>query len=278
MSPVGSTHLAGIIPVVQNTLNFEMPWHDCMMPIAPGYTALEHSVYECAMAGCHTIWIVAAEDVSPLARKRIGDFVQDPVFLGRKCKYPSNDRRPIPIFYVPLKDRQNSVAWAIIEAAAEVTEISSQISKWLEPKRFYISFPQGVYDVKTLRQHRHSIMNEDRFFLSFDGQTVRDGEYLGFTFTKDDLKSCLKIFKEIENNYLFGEEQDNSEDDIFSLDKIFSRVIIEESEQVELPFYFCIEDWIGYCDYLSSDYSRNVKHPGKLVISYREWNPIGTDN
>jgi hypothetical protein len=83
MSPVGSTHLAGIIPVVQNTLNFEMPWHDCMMPIAPDYMALEHSVYECAMAGCHTIWIVAAEDVSPLARKRIGDFVQDPVFLGR---------------------------------------------------------------------------------------------------------------------------------------------------------------------------------------------------
>ena len=88
----------------------------------------------------------------------------------------------------------------------------------------------------------------------------------------------MNVGTTIENNYLFGEEQDNSEDDIFSLDKIFSRVIIEESEQVELPFYFCIEDWIGYCDYLSSDYSRNVKHPGKLVISYREWNPIGTDN
>ena len=88
------------------------------MPIAPGYTALEHSIYECAMAGCHTIWVIASEDVSPLARKRIGDYVQDPVFLGRKGKYPSKDRRPVPIFYVPLKDRYQSSAWALIEVGS----------------------------------------------------------------------------------------------------------------------------------------------------------------
>jgi hypothetical protein len=275
----GSAHLAGIIPVVQNTSNFRMEWHDCLMPVAAGYTALEHAVYECAMVGCHTIWIIASEDVSLLARKRIGDFVQDPVFLGRRSRFPSENRRPIPIFYVPLEERKSIVSWAIVEAASRARDISSTISKWLEPERFYISFPQGVYDVKLLRQHRHSIIREDGLLLLSGDLTVRDGEYLGFTLTKNDLQDCVEVFKEIENDHLFKEhDQENFNDDVFSLDNVFSRVIIEDRKQVELPFYYRIDDWDGYCNYLSSEYSRNVKHPGKLIISYREWNPIGVDN
>ena len=275
----GSTHLAGIIPVTQKTSNFEMDWHDCLMPVAPGYTALEHAVYECAMAGCHTIWIAASEDTSPLARRRIGDFVQDPVFLGRKGRFPSKDRRPIPIFYIPLEDRQASVAWAITETSLKVMEVSSDISKWLQPERFYISFPQGVYDVKILRQHRQAIINEENLLLSSDGLTVRDGEHLGFTLSRGDIDKSVEIFKQIENKHLFSDDEtEEFEKDVFSLDKIFSRVIIEESEQVELPFYGCVKDWNGYCNYLSSDHSKDIKHPGKLVISYREWNPVGKDN
>ncbi len=275
----GSVHLAGIIPAIQKTSNFEMDWHDCLMPIATGYTALEHAVYECAMAGCHTIWIIASEDVSPLARKRIGDFVQDPVFIGRKGKFPSKDRRPIPVFYIPLEERRDSVAWAITEACQKVSAISSDISKWLQPERFYISFPQGIYDVKILRQHRQTIINEENILLSSDGLTVRDGEYLGFTLSKGDIDDSVETFKEIENQHLFGsEDEEYLGEDIFSLDKIFSRVIIEESEQVELPFYGCVEDWNGYCNYLSSGHSKDIRHPGKLIISYREWNPVGFDN
>ena len=274
----GSMHLAGIVPVTQSSTNFNMDWHDCLMPVARGYTALEHSIYECAMAGCHTIWVIASEDVSPLARKRIGDFVQDPVFLGRKGRFPSKDRRPIPIFYVPLQDRRNSAAWATTEGCLTALEISSGISKWLQPEKFYISFPQGVYDVKILREHRQAIINEDNLLLSARGKTVRDGEYLGFTLSKQDVNKSVNIFKEIENKYLFGKGEENCEQDVFSLDNIFSCVIIEESEQVELPFYGRIDNWDGYCNYLSSEHRRYIEHPGKLVISYREWNPIGKDN
>lgn len=84
----GTAHLAGIIPVTQSAYKFKMDWHDSLMPIAPGYTAIEHSVLECAMAGCHTIWIAAAENTTPLIRHRLGDYVQDPVFLGRKNRFP----------------------------------------------------------------------------------------------------------------------------------------------------------------------------------------------
>ena len=36
------------------------------MPIAPNYTLLENAVYECAWAGCETIWIICNDDVAPL--------------------------------------------------------------------------------------------------------------------------------------------------------------------------------------------------------------------
>ena len=274
----GTAHVAGIIPVIQNSSEFNMDWHDCLMPIAPGYTAIEHCVYECAMAGCHTIWIIAADDVSPLVRRRLGDFVQDPVFIGRKGKFPSKDRRPIPIFYTPSDSSYNSVAWSIAQGASKAMKISSSISKWLVPEKFYISFPCSVYDVKFLRQHRHSIINEDNVLLSTAGRTVGDGEFTAFTFGVDNLRESLVLLNKLENENLFDDQKENIKD-TFSLDKIFSRVIIiEESEQVELPFYSCIEDWNGYCNYLSSDYSKDIHHPGKLIISYREWNPIGFDN
>ena len=277
MRKKGTAHLAGIIPVVHNSLEFNMDWHDCLMPIAPGYTAIEHSVYECAMAGCHTIWIIAADDVSPLVRRRIGDFVQDPVFLGRKGKFPSKDRRPIPVFYTPSDEHRDSAAWSIVQGALRATEVSSAITKWLAPEKFYVSFPQSVYDAKFLRQYRQSIINEDNVLLSAEGRTVRDGEHAAFTFGPNDLKKSLALLNRLENDNLFG-DQENDTKDVFSLDKVFSHVIIQESEQIELSFYHSINSWDGYCNYLSSEHSGLIRHPGKLIISYREWNPVGTDD
>ena len=67
-------HLAGIIPVAGQPLDFKMPWHDCMMPLNKDYLAVEHSVVECAYAGCETIWIVCHDDMQPLIRSRLGDY------------------------------------------------------------------------------------------------------------------------------------------------------------------------------------------------------------
>ena len=71
-------HLAGIIPVSGVKSDFNMPWHESLMPIAPGYLAVERAVVECAYAGCDTIWIVCGDDVEPLIRYQVGEVVQDP--------------------------------------------------------------------------------------------------------------------------------------------------------------------------------------------------------
>jgi hypothetical protein len=95
-------HLAGIIPTITKPMDFRFDWHDVLMPIAPNFYAIERSVLECAYAGCDTIWIIANDNITPLVRHRIGDFVHDPVYLKRLSRNPSLERRPIPIFYVPM--------------------------------------------------------------------------------------------------------------------------------------------------------------------------------
>ena len=74
-----SFHLAGLIPIAGQPLDYKMDFPDCMMPISQNYTLIEHAVYECAMAGCETIWLICNDDIAPLIRYRVGDSIQDPV-------------------------------------------------------------------------------------------------------------------------------------------------------------------------------------------------------
>ena len=65
-------HLAGIVPVAGQKLDFNQVIPDCMMPIAQNYTLIEAAVVECAYAGCDTIWIICNDDASPLIREKLG--------------------------------------------------------------------------------------------------------------------------------------------------------------------------------------------------------------
>ena len=77
-------HLAGIIPVANLKTDFNLDIPACMMPVDAGFTAIQKSVFECAIAGCSTIWIVANNDLAPIVRKRVGEWVYDPVYYKRK--------------------------------------------------------------------------------------------------------------------------------------------------------------------------------------------------
>ena len=167
-----SFHLAGIVPVAGQKSDFNLPWHDAMMPIAPNYFAVERTIVECAYAGCETIWIVCNDDVEPLIRYKIGDYVKDPVWFNRS-QYgtrPKNETKEIPIFYVPVhaKDRgkRDCLSWSILYGALTAYHISQQISKWLKPKRYYVSFPMGVYPPEILREHRNKISSTCLLYTS----------------------------------------------------------------------------------------------------------------
>ena len=130
---VRAFHLAGVVPVAGSRFNFNFPWHDCMQPIANNYLAVERAVVECAYAGCETIWVVCNDDMQPLLKHRMGDYIEDPYYLDKSSfvKYPSENRRQIPIFYSPIhpkdRDRRDSLGWSVLHGALTAFIMSDKI-------------------------------------------------------------------------------------------------------------------------------------------------------
>ena len=280
-----SFHLAGIVPVTTKPMDFCMDWHDCLMPLAPNFYAIERAVLECAYAGCETIWIIASDDTTPLVRHRLGDYIQDPISLGRKGRFPSLERRPIPIFYVPADKRHDNksdcVSWTILHGAKTAYDVSANLSKWFAPSRFYVSFSHGIYQPQLLRPLRKEISKDINFAVKFLDRSYINDDMLGFTFNVAQLKESLEIFRETDSSLLWGEKLENEKEyyeNNFSLDKVFGHVIIGIDKELEVPWFHQIDGWDSYCDFLSSEDRKGMKHPGPLIMSYREFNPVGEDN
>ena len=166
-------HLAGIIPLANFDDTFKLPYDSFMLPIQNDFTLIQKSVFECAMAGCSTIWIVANDDMTPLIRHRLGEWVQDPVWIGRSMDpYPSQTRKRIPIYYVPVRakdiGKRDCLAWSVLHGAVTAFEVSARLSKWIIPKRNYVAFPYGIYDPEILREHRKNISLDKPFMLSYN--------------------------------------------------------------------------------------------------------------
>jgi len=279
-----SFHLAGIIPVASQPLDYNFPWHDSLIPVASNYLAVESAALECALAGCETIWIVLHKDMQSLIRHRLGDWIEDPVLMGRKDKFPSESRKQVPIYYVPIhpKDRykRDCLGWSALYGALSAYYISKKISKWVIPDRFYVSFPYGIFDFKVLKKVRKKISNKNNFYLSYNGETVRDNHYLSFTFSGEDFKRFRRELREQATTSLIKGTmeklpvKERFSARYFSLDKVFKSAIIgDEDAVVELDWFYNIGCWEDYCRFIGSEHRRLIKRPS--FMKYHEWNPIG---
>lgn len=277
-------HLAGIVPVAGQPLDFEFPWHDCLQPISKNYLAVERAVMECAWAGCETIWIACHNEMQPLIKHRLGDYVQDPLWAYRKFDpRPRDDQKLIPIFYVPIhpkdRDRRDCLSWGALHAASTASRVVSSLSKWTTPDRYYVAFPYGVYQPSIVREYRKRISDTNGFFISYNGQTVKDGKYLGFTFDADDYSLCVKRLREegtgvkLPGSKKFDTEtlpiEERWSARFFSLDKVFQYVKIDGAVVAETPWYYTIDSWDNLCEYLGSKEQKLMRKPPKTHLSGR---------
>ena len=272
-------HLAGVVPVAGPKLNFGFPWHDCLQPIAENYLAVERAVVECAYAGCETIWVVCNDDMQPLIRHRLGDYIEDPYHLSKAnfVKFPSDHRRQIPIFYVPIhpkdRDRRDSLAWSALHGALTAFIISDKLSKWLIPSRYYVSFPYGVYPPWEVKKHRKRISSSSPFYLATHGRTVADGEYLGFTFNAEEYKEYVRDVREsCSGGNKENKPQERWSSRFFGLDKVFRSAKINKESTFEIPWYYKVDTWQGLKNYLSSDNSNEINRPSETMfknLSYK---------
>jgi len=281
---IRSFHLAGIIPIADQPLDFNFPWHDSLIPIASNFLAVEGAVLECATAGCETIWIVCHRDMQPLIRHRIGEWVEDPVLMGRMSRFPSESRKQIPIYYIPIhpkdRDKRDCLGWSALYGALSAYYMTKKISKWVIPDRYYISFPYGIFDFKILKKNRKNISNKNNFYLSHGGETIKDGHYLSFTFSGEDFKRFRRELRKEATTSLFKgtmkklpiEERYSAR--YFSLDKVFKSAIIGDTDTVVgLDWFYNIGCWEDYCVFLGSEHRELIKRPS--YMKYHEWNPIG---
>ena len=284
-------HLAGIIPVAGQPLDFSFPWHDCMQPIGPDYLAIERAVFECAYVGCDTIWVVCHDDMQPLIKDRLGDFAEDPVYINRKFDSGNvaDNRKQIPIHFVPIhprdRDRRDCLAWSVLYGANTSHYISKNISKWTIPDKFYTAFPYGLYDFKFLRDHRKTIRKDNNFFIQSNGRTVRDGEYLGFSFGPEEFKKTRRHLRQestgaykpnpeggLPTEKLPLEERFSAR--FFSLDKVFEVLDNSDAEVVDIKDYYNIDSWEGLRSYLGSGH--RIYRQDSLLEG-KEFNKIGED-
>jgi hypothetical protein len=260
-------HLAGIVPVHTQPSDFKMPWHDCLMPIAQDYTAVERAVIECAYAGCETIWIISNDDMSPLVKYRLGEWVRDPVVEERENSHHMEVK--IPIFYVPLnsidRKKRDTLSWNILYGAWTAFWTARRISKWVIPKKYFVSFPYGVYKEKVVHPHRVRISSKGEYYSTFNDKSVKDGEYLSFTFNGEQFKKYKRLIRShrdaarhLELAQIFG-----------------SDTMVEDATKNEVPWYYPINNWENYCNYLGSEDRKEIVRPNKKILTSKNWNRLG---
>jgi hypothetical protein len=265
-------HLAGIIPLANFDEKFKLPYHSCLLPIANNFTLIQKSVYECAMAGCATIWIVANEDMAPVIKHHIGEWVYDPVYFWDD--YVDNKiaqrRTHIPIYYIPIhpKDRskRDSYGWSALYGMHSAWWVSFRISKWVIPKKYFVSFPHSVYDYWSLREFRKQLSKTKRnFFFTHEGKTIKDNVPIPFTMRGEDFIQCRRHVNKIttKNHYPLSEGetwedlrkrplQERWSAKNFDLSTVFDKVKEEEAIYQDLDWFYDMSDWDGYRDYLGS--------------------------
>ena len=298
---INSFHLAGIIPVAGQPLDFKFPWHDCMMPIAPNYLAIERAVLECATAGCETIWLVCSSDMQPLLKSRLGEMVQDPVWISRKHDvYPSTSRKEIPIYYVEThprdQNRRDSLAWSILYGAKVAKKVCNSLSQWVAPDKYYVAFPYAIYPSQYLRKYRKEISNHGNFFLLTDtGDSVLDGCYIGFAFEANEVGKLIKYFwdkqtgkydpsqpvEERKDGKFFTKllpSEQRYSGRFFNIKDIFNQLdLTKPTLKVEMEWYYDISSWDNLCVYLSSEERKKMLRPKLPFFKHKKWNKIGED-
>ena len=271
-----------------------MPYPDCLLPIAPNYTMIEAAVIEAAFAGCDTIWIICNDDIAPIVRYRVGDYIQDPVhFYNKFGALPSDRRKRIPIFWVPIhpkdRDKRDCLSWSVLHGAITALKVSDQISKWLIPDKYYVSFPYGIIDPRKLQKERRKIKSKSNFYVTSGSKTVEDNMYTSFTFGKEEFIRYRKNIRKGTGMYtteivdergfprskLPVEERWSAR--FFEPKDVFIRDAKEDCNLYEAEQFYNLDTWEAYKAYLASDLCDSTVRPTKELFSYKEFNRIAQD-
>jgi len=266
--------MPAIIPVAGMNAEFGMEWDASLIPVAPNYTAIEATVYECLHAGCTSIWIVANDNVAPLLRHRLGTRATDidSIQRGSFAKFGQSKHIEVPIYYVPIhpkhRDKVDNYAWSAIYGANVAYWIHLKFSRWVCPQQYYVSFPMGMMDPKEILGHRSLLRNNAPFYFSYNGQTVKDGLPLSFVLDPEEWRRAKHV---ITTNASVWKAPDEGmpteklplEERLVSLGYGLDDVFGEgpAGTKQEMKSFYDLTTWSGYGKFISSELGKRTKRP-----------------
>jgi len=263
-------HLAGIIPVAQLETDYESITPDVLTLLEPRFTAIQNAVMSCAMAGCKTIWIVANNDLAPIIKQAVGEWVYDPVYYKRDfTKFYSNVRKEVPIYYVPIHpkdlDKRNSYGWSVLHGIYSSWFVSYKISRWILPEKYFIAFPMSIYDYRILRKLRPLIQDTNKnFTLTYNNKTVTEDLPISFTMKGDDYLQCRRNINKVTTREYLPPSPGSLPSQrrplnerwsarFFDLPTVFQKLNLKKSNRHELDWFYDIREWDQYRSYMASD-------------------------
>lgn len=250
-------HIAGIIPIAGEPLQFNMPWQDSLLPIHDNYHAIERAVNSAAVAGCNTIWIVARRDMMPMIKKKVGEWIYDPTTTWISPR-PFWSKREIPIYYIGIRPRdrkrRDSFAWSCLYGSRVAAWISRKISKWVVPRKFLVISPYGVISEKVLLENRGEIRSSNNIAYSYNGKTFMDDEFLPFTFDENDYIKCRNHFKEIYSG----------RDTNLKFSEVFAPLKDQRFDKLDPAWYYKLDNWENYKQFISSVHNNECSRPKYL--------------
>jgi hypothetical protein len=262
-------HLAGIVPIASPPLEFKMPWPDSMIPVAPQVTAVERAIYECAMAGCETIWVVGHMKLEPIIKKKIGNFIIDPVSID---KYTKSLIKHIPIYFVPIhprdKNKRDCLSWSAMYGARISYFISRKLSTWILPEKFYCAFPYGVTDTDFLRQNRYTIASTVKTSFVYNNLNVKDNLHISFTFDEKDYFSCSDTLKQ---KHLDEWQRNPRDSKNYDLKTALFTLDLTSANLLHLPWFYDISTWDGYREFIGSSYSKNLSINKEIFLNVKKF-------
>ena len=267
-------NMPAIIPVAGMRAEFGMEWDASLIPVAPNYTALEATVYECLHAGCTSIWIIANDDVAPLLRHRLGEVATDidSIQRGTFVKFGSQKHLEVPIYYIPIhpKHRQkvDNYAWSVIYGANVAYWIHTKFSRWVQPDQYYVSFPMGVIDPKEVLGHRSLLRKNAPFYFSHKGKTVKDGLPLSFVLEPEEWRRAKRVITTNSSVWKAPPEGMPTEklppgERLISLGYGLSDVFGNGPAGTvqQIKSFYDLTTWEGYGKFISSELGKRTKRP-----------------
>lgn len=255
-------HVVGIVPIAGLPLEYNFPWHDCLMPVGADYHAVERAIHTCALAGVSTIWLVMHRESQPLLRRKIGEWIYDPEFVWVFNSFFK--KREIPIYYIPIKPRdrgrRDSHAWSSLYGGKIANYVSSKISKWVKPTKFLVVSPYGVISDETAISLRESLKEKGNLYIANGDSNFQTDGHMPFTYTQDIWKKCFDWCRE---NYIY-------DDAGRKWGEVFSSVDLTTYTRVDAKWAYDISNWEGYRKFMASEHAKECVRP-KYMVSHR-WN------